>query len=636
MYKIVLLSIFFIFSLNINAQYSDADILVRSAKKNFEAKKYDNALKILSQAKKVDKYNVDIYFLYGEIYYDMHQLDKVIEVYTEATKEIGGKRPIMYLLLGNTLITTGRYEEAQPNLERYLKNKNANKKYIAHVERDIQVCKFAINAKQHPVPFEPENLGSGVNSKYDEYLPALNAEENTLVFTRRIPKLHPNPYGDSEQEDFFVSHKEGSDWGKSKSLGSNVNTQDNEGAQSLSTNGKYLFFTACNRPKGYGGCDIYLTRKDSKGNWSKPMNMGSTINSKYWESQPSISPDSKTLYFTSNRPGGKGKLDIWKSTIGKEGKFGNPVNLGDSVNTPYNEISPFIHPDNTTLYYASDGKIGMGGLDIFMIKKVNDSIWGSTLNLGYPINTFADENSLIVNAKGNKAYYASDIDKGHGGLDLYSFDLYKEAQPQPVTYLKGKIYDSKTKLPLSAKFELIDLETNELIIESSSSKKTGEFLICIPANRNYALNVDKEQYIFYSDNFSLKNADETAMPFVKDIPLSKIEKGNKVVLKNIFFETDSYVLKDESIIELNKLISFLNNNKAVRIEIGGYTDNVGSDEHNQQLSENRAKSVYEYLINEKIVESRLSYKGYGETLPISTNDTEKGRAQNRRTEFTIL
>ena len=635
MYKAILLSVLFFLTININAQYSDADILVRSAKKNFEARKYDNALKILSQAKKVDKYNIDIYFLYGEIYYDMNQLDKVIDVYTEAADEIGEKQPIMYLLLGNTLITSGKYAEAKPNLEKFLNNKKANRKYIPHVKRDIMSCNFAINAMQHPVPFNPENLGSGVNSKYDEYLPALDAEEKTLVFTRRIPKLHPSAYGDSEQEDFFFSTKEGNIWAKSGTLKGNVNTQDNEGAQSLSTNGKYLFFTACNRPKGFGGCDIYLTRRDSKGNWSKPMNMGSTINSEYWESQPSISPDSKTLYFTSNRPGGKGKLDIWKSTIGENGKFGKPVNLGDSVNTPYNEISPFIHPDNTTLYYASDGKIGMGGLDLFIIKKVNDSLWGSAKNLGYPINTYKDENSLIVNAKGNKAYYASDIDKGFGGLDLYSFDLYKEVQPESVTYLKGKIYDSKTKLPLSAKFELIDLDTDELIIESYSSKKNGEFLICIPANRNYALNVNKDQYIFYSDNFSLKNSDETTMPFVKDIPLSKIEKGNKVVLKNIFFETNSYVLKDQSKTELEKLISFLNNNNTVNIEIGGHTDNVGSSESNKTLSENRAKAVYDYLVSNKISSERLSYKGYGEEKPISDNNTEEGRAMNRRTEFII-
>ena len=617
------------------AQYSDADILVKSAKKNFEQHKYENALKILDQAKKVDKYNIDIYFLFGEIYYDLNQLDKVIEEYKKATIEIGSKEPIMFLLLGNTLLTSGNYEEAKVNLQKYVDNKKANKQYISHVKQDIKKCEFAINAIKNPVPFEPENLGAGVNSKYDEYLPALNAEENTLVFTRKIPKLHPSQYEGKEQEDFFISHKEGNNWSSSKSLGRSVNTQDNEGAQSLSTNGNYLFFTACNRPTGYGGCDIYLTRKDSKGYWSKPMNMGDIINTKYWESQPSISPDSKTLYFTSNRPGGKGKLDIWKSTIGENGKFGKPVNLGDSINTPYNEISPFIHADNTTLYYSSDGKIGMGGLDLFVVKKLNDSTWSTPKNLGYPINTFADENSLIVNAKGNKAYYASNIDSGFGGIDLYSFDLYKEAQPESVTYLKGKIYDSITKFPLSAKFQLIDLETNELVIESYSNKTTGKFLICIPANRNYALNVNKEKYIFYSDNFSLKNADVKTMPFVKDIPLSKIEKGNKVVLKNIFFETDSYVLKDESKIELNKLISFLNFNKVVNIEISGYTDNVGGVEHNQLLSENRAKAVYTFLVNNKINKNRLSYKGYGENNPISSNNTEEGKALNRRTEFII-
>lgn len=635
MSKLLIVFITVLFSFNSIAQYSDADVLVRSAKKNFEQQKYENALKILDQAKRVDKYNIDIYFLYGEIYYSLNRLDKVVEVYTAATKDIGKKQPIMFLLLGNTLVTMGNYSEAKINLEIYLNSKNNNPKYLAHVRRDISVCNFAINAMKNPVPFQPENLGKGVNSKYDEYLPALNAEENALVYTRRIPKLRPTKYEDSEHEDFFESRKDGDVWDDSKALGGNVNTQDNEGAQSLSINGKYLFFTACNRPKGYGGCDIYLTRKDVNGNWSKPMNMGGTINSEYWESQPSISPDSKTLYFTSNRPGGKGKLDIWQSTIGKNGKFGKPVNLGDSINTKYNEISPFIHPDNMTLYYASDGKIGMGGLDLYVVKKQSDSLWGQALNLGYPINTYKDENSLIVNAKGNKAYYASDMENGYGGLDLYMFDLYKEVQPQSVTYLKGKIFDSKTNIPLSAKFELIDIDTDELIIESYSSNKTGEFLICIPANRNYALNVNKSEYIFYSDNFSLKDADNSTMPFVKDIPLSKIIKGSKVVLKNIFFETDSYVLKPESKVELTKLVQFLNNNSEVKIEIGGHTDNAGSAEHNQVLSENRAKTVYTYLVDNSISASRLTFKGYGELVPITPNDTEHGRAQNRRTEFTI-
>jgi outer membrane protein OmpA-like peptidoglycan-associated protein len=612
------------------SQNGEASELIKSAKINFQQKKYENAIKVLNQAKKLDKYNIDIYFLYGEIYYELNKMDEIINLYTEASKEIGDKEPIIFLMLGNTQISNGDYVNAEINLNKYLLNKNAEQRYLQHVKHDIEVCKFAINAKNNPVPFNPENLGAGVNSKYDEYLPALNAEENTLVFTRKLP----SSIDGSEQEDFYISNKNDKIWQNSKAIGNNVNTDNNEGAQSLSADGKYLFFTACNRPDGLGGCDIYLTKKGDNGSWTKPINIGEPINTEDWESQPSISPDSKTLYFTSNRKGGKGKLDIWKSTIGKDGKFGSPINLGDSVNTKDNEISPFIHVDNKTLYFSSDGKIGMGGFDLYKINKSSDSTWGSPLNLGYPINTNTDENSLIVNAQGNIAYYASNRENGYGGIDLYKFELYKEAQPQSVTYFKGKIFDEKTKLPLNAKFELIDLDNDTVLIEAYSNKKTGEFLICIPTDKNYMLNVNKEQYIFYSDNFLLKS-EKQSKHFIKDIPLSKIEKGNKLVLKNIFFDTDSYNLKEESKIELRKLINFLIDNQGINIEIGGHTDNVGNDVHNFELSENRAKTVKSYLVLNKISENRLTYKGYGETQPIATNETEEGKSQNRRTEFII-
>ena len=632
MRKIIFVILLFLFQVGFSQ--SDADRLLQSARKNIDAGRYKEAIQILDQAKKVDASNVGIYYLYAEIYSELKNYEKVEEVFSEASKEQGQSNPILYLMLGNTQKYLGKYTEAKQNYEKYLAHPHKNPKYLPRINRDIKSCEFAENAKKHPVPFNPVNLGKGVNSVYSEYLPALNAEENTLVFTRRVPDRQS--YGSKrEQEDFYWSHKEGNKWGKASALGGKVNTSGNEGAQSLSADGRYLFFTACHREDGLGGCDIYLTRLEN-GKWLKPMNLGEPVNSKYWESQPAISPDSRTLYFVSDRPGGYGKLDIWKSTIGKDGKFSKPVNLGATINTDQNEASPFIHLDNKTLYFSSTGLIGMGGYDIFVSKKINDSLWTEPKNLGYPINTEKDENSLIVNAKGNTAYYASDKKGGYGEMDLYSFDLYKEVRPVPVSYFKGIISDAETHKPLSAKFELIDIDKDSLIITSFSRKTDGSFLICIPAGVNYALNVSKDGYLFYSGSFFLKQDSLSTKPFVKNIELQKITKGASLVLNNIFFDTDSYELKPESKVELRKLIDFLNKNSSLKIEISGHTDNTGSTEHNLKLSENRAKAIYNYLIENGIKAGRLTYKGYGSSKAIADNKTEEGRAKNRRTEFKIL
>jgi outer membrane protein OmpA-like peptidoglycan-associated protein len=241
-----------------------------------------------------------------------------------------------------------------------------------------------------------------------------------------------------------------------------------------------------------------------------------------------------------------------------------------------------------------------------------------------------------VNAKGDKAYFSSDKLGGVGGMDIYSFDLYEEARPTAVTYMKGIVYDAKTKKRLQAQFELTDLTTSEDIVQSASDAVTGEFLVSVPTNRNYALSVSKEGYLFYSENFELKGDHSKLKPFIKDIYLQPIETGGVVVLKNIFFDFDKFDLKPESQVELNRLVGLLNQNKSMKIEIGGHTDNKGSAEYNQKLSENRARSVYEFLIAKGIDKTRLSYKGYGLTHPIDTNDTDEGRANNRRTEFKVI
>ncbi|NQY68034.1 MAG: OmpA family protein [Flavobacteriales bacterium] len=270
-----------------------------------------------------------------------------------------------------------------------------------------------------------------------------------------------------------------------------------------------------------------------------------------------------------------------------------------------------------------------------MSRKNKDGNWGKPVNLGYPINTSKNENSLLVDAEGRLAYFGSDRAGGFGGLDIYSFQLSKEVRPNLVTFMKGVVFDKESKVRLGVKFELVDLQTDSMIVESRSDKSNGEFLVPLPSNGNYALNVSAPNYLFYSENFSLKEK-QYSEPFLMDVPLQPIKKGGNVVLKNVFFETDAFNLKAESKIELGKLVEFLEINKNVIIEIRGHTDNVGSASHNKELSTNRAKTVWDYLVTHEIFEDRISYKGYGDEKPIASNDTEEGKAKNRRTEFTIV
>ncbi|MBX7182583.1 MAG: OmpA family protein, partial [Bacteroidia bacterium] len=417
-------------------------------------------------------------------------------------------------------------------------------------------------------------------------------------------------------------------------LGPPINTDGNEGAQCISPDGQWIFMTACNRRDGEGSCDIYISHKTANG-WSEPRNPKSPLNSAKWESQPGFSVDGKTLYFSSNRPGGKGGMDIWYSTFVTGKGWGEPKNLV-IVNTPGNEQSPFIHPDDQTLYFSSNGLPGMGEADLFYCRRQPDGYWGIPQNLGYPINTPGDEQSLIVSATGDTAFISTDKKGGFGNLDIYSFALYPEARPQTVTYFKGKITDKDNRQPLEANFELIDIATGEIKARSSSTPGTGEFLVSLPMNRNYALNVSKDNYLFFSESFELKGSNSASKPVFKNVELSPIKAGEKVVLKNIFFDSNKFDLKSESNAELDKLVELLKKNPSMKIEISGHTDNIGNKTANKTLSENRAKSVIDFLISKGIESGRLVPKGYGDEKPIDSNETETGRANNRRTEMTIL
>ena len=624
----------------VNAQYHSgspkAVKYFKQALDHYHERDNKEALDDLRKAVRADDRFVEAWMLKAQINKEAGNNDEAISDFEKALAIDPGYFPEGYMVLGQVEYSLGRYAEALTSVDRYINQGNFEKVSKAGALDFKSKCNFAIGEVEHPVPFDPVNLGDSVNSDKNEYWPSLSVDESTLVFTVLDPKDPSRPIGfGNMQEDFYYSEKRpGDGWSKRKNFGAPLNSPDNEGAQSLSPDGRFLYFTACNREDGEGMCDIYLS-ENKNGKWTVPMNLGRSINTSYSEKHPSISADGRTLFFASDRPGGKGGLDIWYSVKSPGGGWMPPVNAGDSINTPGNEQSPFIHPDGRTLYFASEGHMNMGKGDIFISRLRDDGTWGEAKNLGYPINTFNNEIGLIVNSAGDRAYFSSDRLKGRG-MDIYAFDLYPAARPASVSYMKGRVYDAETFKGLKAQFQLIDLATGKVAVESRSREGEGDFLVPLPTGHNYALNVSHPGYMFYSEHFSFEGIYEKTNPYLKDVPLKPIKSGEKIILKNVFFGFDSDSLLAESRAELKKVVDFMTTNPDIQVEISGHTDAVGSEAYNQALSERRAKSVVNFLISQGISSERLSYKGYGASDPIAPNDTDEGRALNRRTELKII
>lgn len=613
------------------------DLAVRMYDERLE----DKALEYIEASLEADPKFIEAYMLRANIYTDKKDYAKAIPAYQEAISIDPDFFPNNYYSLATAQFKSGDYAASKKNYEKFLTYPKLNAGLAANSKRMIQNAIFAEQAVNNPVPFSPVNMGASINSSFEEYFPAITADGKTFLFTRRGKGLNSERL--NMQEDFYVSTMTGKEWGAAQPL-EEINTNGNEGAPSLSADGQYLFFTACQEMlesmgarKTNGSCDIFLAKKIGN-KFNTARNLEIPINTGVWESQPSFSSDGRTLYFVRavKGPDGRTQRDILISSIGDRSDWSEPVSVSSKINTSSDEMSVFIHPDDQTLYFSSDGHPGLGGLDIFMSKRMPDGEWGDPVNLGYPINTGGDENSLLVSPSGDIAYFASNRPEGFGGLDLYQFSLPEAMRPQPVSYMKGKVYDIETKKPLSASFELIDLETNKTVVSSTSNVGNGEFLVCLPIGKSYALNVSKDAYLFYSENFELKNAKSSKDPYLKDVAMKPIKIGESVVLNNIFFEFDKFDLKKESRTEMGKLISFLQKNPKMKIEISGHTDNIGSKLYNQQLSEKRANAVKEYLVQNGVSSDRLQSKGFGDAKPIADNSTEDGRTKNRRTEFSIV
>lgn len=630
--------------LNLNAQKLTSHS--NKAKKYYEeasqhltyGQYYEAELK-LDKAIKADAHFCEAYLLLGDLHADLNENETAIKHYITSIEINPDLYPPVYFFLGKLQIGMGDYKNAEVSFKQYLSYEDLEEYSKSVAERNILNCQFALQSLQSPVEFEPINMGSEVNSIYPEYFPTMTVDGRIMIYTRLMGES-----GYHQQEDFYISGKNRhGEWMPSQNMGKSINTPMNEGAATISADGKTLIFTACEQNgvygygrDGYGSCDLFFTRRQGN-KWSSAVNLGPPINSGHWESQPSLSSDGETLYFVRgvNR-GTRRESDIMVSKLDEEGYWSKPEKLSKNINTEESEESVYIHPDNRTLYFSSRGHVGMGGSDIYMSRKNEDEEWGVPMNIGYPINTFNDENSLLVGPDGQIGYFASDRDGGFGELDIYAFNMPEEIQAEPVTYFKGVVYDSITRAFLSSNIELIDLETANTINTTHSDGKTGEFFLTLNPHHDYVINVSKKGYLFYSDGLQIKEKTDPLKPYHKNIPLLGLKVGNSMVLKNIFFETDKSELKPESFTELSKLYEFLSNNPELAIEIGGHTDNEGGYEYNKTLSEARAKSVYDYLIIKGINKDRLKYKGYSFDQAISTNETKEGRALNRRTEFKII
>ena len=626
----------------LSAQENGDDINPRAKKIHQKAQKYffrkdfESAAKLYKRAIKKDSSYIKAYMNLSRSYFKTNQHQKRRGI----LKKVLARKPEFkdpYFNLATDYFVHSLYKEAIPYFEKFLEFQGVDDHYRDVAKKKLKKAKMRARLMDNPVDFNPKNLGPEVNTEKDEYWPAQTVDRQTLYFTRELIR-DPNAQGVLKyNEDIFTSKKssDGS-WKPSQKVRGQLNSRKyNEGAITIAPNGDYIIFTGCQWPDVKGRCDLYISQKTPNG-WTDPENLGKPINTPAKETQPSIAYDGNTLYFASDRNSGRDNLNIWKSERQEDGTWGEPEGLGKPINNGESQQSPFIHADNETLYFASEGHKGMGKFDLYYSRKDSTGEFQEPGNLGYPINDEGNDLGLFVSSDGRTAFFSSEKEEGEGGMDIYQFTLPEYARPQPVTYVKGKIEDAVTYQNLEANVKLKALESAEVAVRTQSDKQEGTFLVPLHSDKNYGLNITKKGYIFHSEHLPIKKYD-SAKPFEFEVKLEPIQKGKKAILNNIFFEFDSHKLKETSKADLEELIDFMNANPGIKIQIQGHTDNKGSESYNEKLSEKRAKSVYDYLIDQgAIAENRLGYKGFGESEPIETNETDEGRAQNRRTEFKII
>ena len=543
-----------------------------------------------------------------------------------------------YQLLGDLAISYGDYTTALGAYRQLMKVAPKTQRNLAKSERQLRNCEYALEAMKNPTGEAPVALAAPMNAFKFQYFPALTADNRFLLFTGRPAS--------SSGEDLYISrqNKDGS-LGEPAPISQAINTSYNEGAGTISGDGKTLVFASCDRPRSIGNCDLYISFRTGN-NWSVPQNLGIAVNSPEWDSQPSLSADGRVLYFTSTRRGGQGQEDLYISRLQPDGLWSTAQNLGKPVNTPGKDMAPFIHASNSTLYYVTDGLVGMGGLDVYRAELTAAGAWSDPRNLGYPLNTFENEASLFITSDNKRGFCSRSraTDEPAAGsrlmrerpVELFGFNV-----PPPVkaretsTYAQGRVFDINTKKPLKAEVKLYDLDTDVLTQFVTSDPEYGDYTVVLNEGHHYAMYASADKYLLKSLSFDYSSK-QSFNPLALDIYLEPVRTGRTVVLNNLFFDTNKFELKPKSRTELNRLIEFMQKYRDVQIQVSGYTDNVGAPEANIQLSQQRAQAVVGYLSGHGISITRLRAKGYGEGRPLVPNDTDAHRQLNRRIELHIL
>lgn len=584
---------------------------------------YDQAISLLQQAIDKDKKFEEAYHRLAIVYRSMDRLPLATENFEKGLQLTEGVKRNSYLYeLADIYLKQGDYSKAEDYCKLFLEKERMDKPKIDKIKLWSSQANYAIENKDVVSDFIIEPLPDLVNKYQRQYFPVVTGDDSQLIFTARFGTAR------NDNEDIVVSTKrnDGS-WGEPISISKNINTIQREGACTISADGRHLIFTVC----GAMGCDLYESRKTGK-DWSVPKNLGPAINSADWDSQPTLSADGRELYFVSDRKGGVGGYDIWHSQLEESG-WAKAKNLGPAINTKFDEISPYIHVNNQDLYIVSSGYPGFGGYDIYRSQRTKDG-WGAPTNLGKPLNDHLDQYSFIVSGDGAIGYYSRAENKSTSRLFIITLpeNLVTRAKGNVV---KGIVQDAKTNSPVGAWVELFDLKENKMISKVRADSVDGEYLMILPGGSEYALYVRKPGYLFQSLHFNYEESKELK-PVIKNINLVSIQKDALVVLNNLFFDVNKYELKPQSITELSEVIIFLNQNPSLKVEIGGHTDNSGTEVYNQQLAERRAQSVAEYLIAHQVPKQRIITEGYGSQRPIAANDTEENKEKNRRIEFKIL
>lgn len=562
--------------------------------------------------------------------------------YNEDSYEERNAPLLTYKLLGDAYHIHSMFQKAILSYERYKKElifyKHKDVVNLQDASRKIEMCRTGIDLMSIPVNAKIENMGKNINSAYGDYSPVLTADQSTMIFTTRRNQSTGGLMSDDGKyfEDIYISNFDGKNWSAATSIGKPINTDGNEASVGISPDGQEILIYKDDNGDG----NIYSTTLNGD-IWSEPVKLNSNINSKHWEPSAFISADGHAIYFTSDRPGGFGGRDIYVSQKDSKGEWSKAVNMGALINTKFDEDAPFIHPDGITLFFSSNGHNTMGGFDVFYSSLSDDGIkWQSPINVGYPINSPDDDVFYVVSPDKTKAYYSSFKEGGLGEKDNYTITFLDQKQA-PLTLLKGLVKDAYGAVPKDIVITVTDNETGDVVGVYRPNSKTGQYLFILTPGKNYNISYEAEGFMFYSENREIDKK-TNYYEIYKPIQLPPITVGSKIVLNNIFFDFDKATLRKTSNVELKNILRFLNKYPKLVIEISGYTDSKGTNEYNLNLSNERAAAVVNYLILNRISKERLTAKGYGELLPDALNqnsdgtDNPEGRQLNRRVELKII